>query len=101
MTTLSHVSSILWRREGWRIRDVLHGVKAFTVDAYRRMQVSGSGVTIDLEMVVRAYRLRISRMEVPVHEQARLHGQTRFKIWPTGKRLGSFLVNEIFRAPSL
>ena len=99
VATLSHIASVIWRREGWRIRDVLHGVKAFTLVAYRRMLVSDSGVTIDLEMVVRAYRLRIPRTEIAVNEQERLHGQTRFKIWPTGKRLGLFLIREIFRAP--
>lgn len=94
---LSHTASILWRREGWRIRDVLHGVKGFTVDAYRRMQVSDHGVSIDLEMTVRAYRLKIARTEFAVAEQARIHGTTRFKIWPTGKHLANFLWQELFR----
>ena len=60
---LSHAVSILWRREGWRIRDVLHGVKGFTVASYRRMKISEVGVTIDLEMTVGAYRLAIRRAE--------------------------------------
>jgi len=95
---LSLFASLVWRREGWRIRDVLHGVKAFTVDAFRRMKVSDTGVTIDLEMTVRAYRLRISRIEFPVIESARLRGETRFKIWPTARRLARFLWSEFFRA---
>lgn len=94
---LSHTASLLWRREGWRIRDVLHGVKGFTVEAYRRMQISDSGVTIDLEMTVRSYRLKIARTELGVSEQARIHGETKFKIWPTGKRLARFLWSELFR----
>ncbi len=93
---LSLTAAILWRREGWRIRDVLHGVKAFTVDAYRRMQIADTGVTIDLEMTVRAYRLRIPRTEIPVVENARAHGQTHFRIWPTGKKLARFLAVEPF-----
>jgi glycosyltransferase involved in cell wall biosynthesis len=94
---LSLTASLLWRREGRRIHDVLHGVKAFTVDAYRRMQVSDTGVTVDLEMTVRSYRLRIPRAEFPVTEMQRVHGDTRFKIWPTGKRLARFLWAEVFR----
>lgn len=94
---LSHVISMLWRREGWRIRDVLHGVKGFTLDAYRRMQISDTGVTIDLEMAVRAYRLQIPRTEFAVCEQERIHGQSHFKIWPTGKRLARFIWQEMFR----
>jgi len=97
IAALSHIVSILWRREGWRIRDVLHGVKGFTVEAYRRMQISDTGVTVDLEMTVRAYRLRIPRTEYAVSEQARIEGQTHFKIWPTARRLARSLWSELFR----
>jgi glycosyltransferase involved in cell wall biosynthesis len=94
---LSLFTALIWRREGWRIRDILHGVKGFTLDAYRRMNVSDTGVTVDLEMTVRAYRLRLSRIEIPVNEVKRPSGTTRFKIWPTGKRLLAFLGDELFR----
>jgi glycosyltransferase involved in cell wall biosynthesis len=97
VSALGHAASLIWRREGWRIRDVLHGVKGFTVDAYRRMLLSDTGVTVDLEMTVRAYRLRIPRTELAVCEQKRLLGQTRFEIWPTGKRLACFLCAELLR----
>ena len=96
VAALSCFAALLWRREGWRIRDVLHGVKAFTLAAYRRMHVAESGVTVDLEMIVRSYRLRICRTEFPVHESARTHGETKFKIWPPGKRLARFLWAELF-----
>jgi glycosyltransferase involved in cell wall biosynthesis len=92
-------ASLLWRREGWRVRDVLHGVKGFTVDAYRRMHISELGVTVDLEMVVRAYRLRIPRVEFPVVETARTDGHSRFPIWRTGKKLAWFLIRELFARP--
>jgi hypothetical protein len=97
VSVLSHVISILWRKNGWRIRDVLHGVKGFTVEAYRKMEISDMGVTIDLEMAVRAYRRSIPRTEIVVIEQERLHGETHFKIWPTGKKLALFLYEEIRR----
>ncbi len=64
----------------------------------RRMRVFLEvGVTIDLEMTVRAYRLRTPRTEFAVSEQARLQGDTHFKIWPTARRLGYFLWAELFR----
>lgn len=97
VSALSNIASILWRTEGWRIRDVLHGVKAFTKSANTRMQISDSGVTVDLEMTVRAYRLKIPRMEFPVTERVRTYGETKFKIWPTGKRLAYFILRECFR----
>jgi len=96
VAALSWFASLCWRREGWRVRDILHGVKGFTVEAYRRMQVSEAGVTVDLEMAVRAYRLRIPRTEFAVTEPGRPHGHTHFKIWPTGRRLARFLAREFF-----
>jgi len=98
---LSLAAALLWRREGPRLLDVLHGVKAFTVESYRRMKLSDTGVTIDLEMTVRAYRLRLSRTEFPVAEQGRHAGQTRFKILPTGRRLAGFLWRELVRPVDL
>jgi hypothetical protein len=98
---LGRLSALAWRREGWRVRDVLHGVKGFSVDAYRRMQISDSGVTVDLEMVVRSYRLRQSRVEVPVVEAEQATCTTRFRIWPTGKKLARFLLSELFRKAPL
>jgi hypothetical protein len=98
VSALAFVAALLWWREGWRVRDVLHGVKGFTVEAFRRMQVSEHGVAIDLEMVVRAYRLRIPRMEIPVRESVRTSGASKFPIWRTGRRLARFLVGELFRS---
>lgn len=97
IAALSLGAALLWKRRGDRVRDVLHGVKGFTVAAWRRMHVAETGVTVDLEMVVRAYRLGIPAVEFPVHEAAYRHGQTRFPIWKTGKRLAAFLARELFR----
>lgn len=94
---LSLFAALVWKRRGARVRDVLHGVKGFTVDAYRRMQIAPTGVTIDLEMVVRAYRLGLSVVEFPVNEAPYEHGQTRFPLFRTGRRLGEFLLRELAR----
>jgi len=94
---LAAVASLLWRREGCRIYDVLHGVKAFRLTAFRRMRISESGVTVDLEMAVRAYRLRLSRTEFPVVEAARAQRTSRFPIWGTGGQLARFLLRELLR----
>jgi hypothetical protein len=97
VSALSLTTSLLWRREGKRVHDVLHGVKGFTVAAFRRMRISDVGVTVDLEMAVRSYRLRLAREEFPVTEVARLATKTRFPIWPTGKKLAGFLMQELLR----
>jgi hypothetical protein len=92
---LSVFTSLIWRREGPRMLDVLHGVKGFSMSAFRRMQVSKRGVTIDLEMNVRSYRLGLKRLEIPVIERTRVAGQTNFPIWPTGRKLAAFLLREL------
>lgn len=98
VAALSLIASLLWRREGWRIRDVLHGVKGFTVSAFRRMRIAEVGVTVDLEMTIRAYRLRLSRAEFPVVEHERNYSKSSFPIWKTGKQLARSLVRELFSA---
>lgn len=84
-------AALVWRREGYWVRDVLHGFKGWSRSAFARMKVLDHGLSIDIEMVVRAYKLRIQRAEFPTSEISRTYSTTRFKIWPTGKRLLQYL----------
>jgi glycosyltransferase involved in cell wall biosynthesis len=94
---LGLLASFVWRREGYRVRDVLHGVKGFRLDAFQRMQLLDHGLSVDVEMVVRSYRLRLPRAEFPVCEEARTYGQSNFRMWPTGKALLRYLWFELRR----
>jgi hypothetical protein len=94
---LARCASALWRREGAYVSDVLHGVKGFTRSAFLQMRPSASGLTIDLEMVMRAYRLRLKRCEFPVTEVARSWNTTHFKVLPTGIKLAKCLWAELWR----
>jgi glycosyltransferase involved in cell wall biosynthesis len=94
---LGHVVSLLWRREGARIRDVLHGLRAMRRDAFFAIEPRDRGVSVDLEIVVRAYRGRLRRVEIPVVEKATRKGSTHFPAIPTGARLLAYLVSEIRR----
>jgi glycosyltransferase involved in cell wall biosynthesis len=95
---LSLTAALFWRREGAWVRDVLHGFKGWKRAAFERMDVLEHGLSIDLEMVVRSYRLRMKRAEFPTVETPRPHGESHFKIWPTGKRLAAYLWFELWRA---
>jgi glycosyltransferase involved in cell wall biosynthesis len=88
---LALLASLLWRREGHWVRDVLHGFKGFTRSAFRRMRILDHGLSIDIEMVVRSYKLRLRRCEFPTSERTRAFGGTHFKVWPTGKKLLAYL----------
>lgn len=94
---LSVLASLLWRREGYFVRDVLHGFKGFTVSAFRKMAPLDYGLSIDIEMVVRAYRLRLKRIEFPTEERPRSYGQTHFHFFPTGVKVAKYLWHELKR----
>lgn len=95
----SLLASFLWRREGYRIRDVLHGVRAMTVTGFRKMNPASTGLSIDLETVIRSYRLRLKRTEFATTEIARPFGETHFKALPTGIKLLRFVGREL-RTPA-
>lgn len=94
---LAYFVSIIWRKDGYLVKDVLHGVKGWARSAFDRMQILDYGLSVDLEMVVRAYKLKIKRIEFPVVEIERNYGATHFKILPTAKRLLAYMWFEFFR----
>lgn len=96
---LALVAALFWRREGYMVRDVLHGYKGFTVSGFRKIAPVDYGLSIDIEMVVRSYRLGLKRAEFPVTEIARPFGATKFKILPTGMKLLKYLWREFNRKP--
>lgn len=94
---LAVLAGIVWRREGVWVRDVLHGFKGWTRDSFNRMKVLDYGISIDIEMVIRSYKLRIKRVEFPTAEASRHYRDTHFKFWPTGKKLLAYLWFELRR----
>ena len=97
MLTLAWLAALVWRREGNLVHDVLHGVKGFTVSGFRRIDPVDTGLSIDLEMVIRSYKLGLSRTEFPTQEHPRSWGSTHFKFLPTGMKLLGYLGHEIRR----
>lgn len=94
---LASVAALVWNRQGPWVRDVLHGFKGWKRSAFTQMKILDMGLSIDIEMVIRAYKLQIPRIEFPTMEMSRGYGETHFKIWPTGKRLLAYLWFELFR----
>lgn len=95
---LAIVAAIFWKRDRGLVWDVLHGCRGMRKDAFARIDALPKGLSIDLEMVVRAYRLRLRRIEFPVAEKPRPSGETHFKAWPTGKALLRYLWSERHRS---
>ncbi len=90
-------AALIWCREGVWIRDVLHGVKAWNRRAFDQMQILDHGLSIDIEMVIRSYKLRLPRCEFPTKELSRPHGESTFKFLPTGRKLLAYLRFELLR----
>lgn len=61
------------------------------------MKILDIGLSIDVEMFVRAYKLQIPRIEFPTTEIPRGYGETHFRVWPTFKRLLAYLWFELRR----
>ena len=94
---LSALSAVLWRRQGPVIWDVLHGYRAMRRDTFFAIDPLPEGLSMDLQMVVRAYRLGLTRVEVPVVESPRLQGITHFRALPTGIKLLKYMWVELRR----
>jgi glycosyltransferase involved in cell wall biosynthesis len=94
---LALVSAVLFRKDGPFIRDILHGFRGVTVKGFKIIDPVDFGVSIDLEMVSRAYKNRLKMIEFPTTEVKRLAGTSNFKALPTGWKLLKYFPREIFR----
>ena len=77
--------------------DVLHGFRGMTVEAFNRIGLQDRGVSIDLEMVARAYKLGLTVAQLPTSEGGRIQGSTHFPALKTGSRMLGYLWREIWR----
>lgn len=91
------LASLLWRRNGPVIWDVLHGFRGMRRDRFQEIDLLPVGLSADLEMVVRGYRKGYRMIEIPISERPRLAGETHFKAFRTGRLLLSYLLRELKR----
>jgi glycosyltransferase involved in cell wall biosynthesis len=94
---LGLLSWLIWARKGPIVWDVLHGMRAMRRDRFWEIDPLTSGLSIDLEMVVRCYRHGFRTVEFPIVENPRIEGKTHFAAWRTGKLLLRYLLTELRR----
>lgn len=94
---LGLIAKILFKREGNTVWDTLHGFRGGICKTFKKMGISNFDPSVDIEMVCRAYKYRIKRIEFPTKEFPRIAGETHFKAFTTGKKLLKYMVWEIFR----
>ena len=73
------------------------GVWGMMVEAFNRIGLRDTGVSIDLEMVARAYKLGLTVAQFPTSEAGRIEGSTHFPAIKTGSRMLGYLWREIWR----
>ncbi len=76
---------------GARIGDSQCGLRAFTRDAYERMELRSSGMELASEMILKAYRRGLSVAEVPISYSAR-QGESKLNTMRDGWRHLRFLL---------
>lgn len=94
---LGQFAAILFRKEGYKVRDVLHGFRGMKKESFMQLNISDMSPSIDIEMVCRSYKLGLKRIEFPTKEKSRVAGTTHFKAIPTGKKLLKYIFWEIKR----
>lgn len=89
-------AKILFKREGNTVWDTLHGFRGMTKSSFLKLNISNFKCSIDIEMVCRAYKYKIPRIEFPTSEGSRIGGETHFKAFATGKLILKYLFWEAF-----
>ena len=92
---LSFLVSFIWKKNGNKIFDILHGVKGWKKSSFNNMKILDYGLTIDLEMVLQSYKLNLKRIEFPIEEKEVKNRKTNFPYWSTGIKLLKFIIFEI------
>lgn len=92
---LAIVVSVLWRKEGNVVWDVLHGFRGYTVEAFKILNPEKVGSSIDIGGVVDAYKNKVQRIEFPTKERSRIGGETHFKTIPFGIQVTKYIYKRL------
>ena len=89
--------SLIWKKEGSMIWDIVHGMRGMLIDSFFSINPIPYGISIDLEIVIGAYKNRYPRIEFPVEEYHAIDNRsTHFRTIPTIVRHLKYLFYEIF-----
>ena len=94
---LASFASVIWKKEGNTITDVLHGFRGLSRRAFSTMPLLDYGLSVDIEMVILSYKMKLKRVEFPSIEKKRPFGKSHFKALPTGFKLLKYLLCEMRR----
>ena len=88
-------ANLFFARGGNRTTDITNGFRGITCEAFDRMNLSSTDLTMDFQMVIHALKLGIPITEFPTREGARIGGGTSFPSISTGLAGLRLLLREI------
>jgi glycosyltransferase involved in cell wall biosynthesis len=91
------LEKFFFKRDGNTVWDTMHGFRGMTVRAWKECGISIFDRSIDVEMVARAYKKRIKRIEFPTCDAPRIGGRTHFKRFSTELQVLKYLLWELFQ----
>lgn len=99
---LAYFSFYIWSSKFQKnkilIKDILHGFKGWKKEAFNKLKIVDVGnCSIDIQMVIRSYKLDLPLIEFPIKEKPRSYGESHFKILPTAFKILKYLLFETFR----
>lgn len=94
---LAAIISLRWKKSGNTVWDVLHGFRGMTIPAFKKINFSKTGLLIDIEGVIGAYRHDLKRIEFPTKEKPRSYGETHFKLISFGSKVIKYLLKEFIK----
>jgi hypothetical protein len=89
------IANMLWGNSTCKATDPTQGFRGITINAYDKLKLDMTNLTIDYQMTIRALKRKIRIIQFPTIEGKRLFGQTNFKSIPTGIAELKMLIREI------
>jgi hypothetical protein len=81
---LALIANVLFARNGVRTTDITNGFRGISCEAFDRMRLTSTDLTMDFQMVIRALKLGMAIDEFPTHEGQRIGGTSNFPSLRTG-----------------
>ena len=92
---LNFLANTFFRKAGPYVTDAINGFRGITAPAARELKLDALDYTIEYQMTIRAFKRRMTIVEFPTREGARVAGESGAPSLPTGVRFLKRLRTEL------
>lgn len=93
---LGLIANIIWGRDGNWCSDITQGFRGISRDGYQNLKIKiPDPIAPDYEQIIRALKYKVRICEFPTREGRRVHGETSFQSYKTGKANLRVLLREL------